>query len=145
MSAKSTPCAPRSQTAVGLTHAGGVVFRKRAASIEYLVVQASQDKSQWVLPKGHIEPGEDPRETAVREVKEETGYWARVVKWIQDLRLDNGASDTATVRFYCMELADNSGEKTKTLLAAGEPQTSMAAAGRCKAVRHVSRDRKALG
>ena len=31
-----------------------------------------------MLPKGHIEPGEDMRHTAVREVREETGVWARV-------------------------------------------------------------------
>ena len=30
-----------------------------------------------MLPKGHIEPGEDPRVTAVREVREETGHWAK--------------------------------------------------------------------
>jgi ADP-ribose pyrophosphatase YjhB (NUDIX family) len=26
------------------------------------------------LPKGHVEPGESPRETALREVREEAGY-----------------------------------------------------------------------
>jgi ADP-ribose pyrophosphatase YjhB (NUDIX family) len=30
-----------------------------------------------VLPKGHIEPGEGPRVTTVREVREETGHWAK--------------------------------------------------------------------
>lgn len=32
----------------------------------------------WSLPKGHIEEGETAEETAVREVKEETGIDARV-------------------------------------------------------------------
>ena len=34
---------------------------------------------RWQLPKGHVEPGEAPPETAVREVREETGVWARVL------------------------------------------------------------------
>src|SRR5262245_50441854 len=86
----------------GLTHAGGVVCRKRGGDVEYLLAQASKNRAQWVLPKGHIEPGEDPRETAVREVKEETGHWARVVGWIDDLKLGADA-DSPVARFYLME------------------------------------------
>jgi 8-oxo-dGTP pyrophosphatase MutT (NUDIX family) len=33
----------------------------------------------WSLPKGHVEPGESPEETAVREVQEETGIRGRVL------------------------------------------------------------------
>lgn len=33
----------------------------------------------WSLPKGHIEPGETPDQTAAREVCEETGIIGRVV------------------------------------------------------------------
>lgn len=33
-------------------------------------------KGEWVFPKGHIEPGEDPVETAIREVAEEAGVQA---------------------------------------------------------------------
>ena len=36
----------------------------------------------WVLPKGTVEPGEDFKETAIREVKEESGVDARIVKYI---------------------------------------------------------------
>src|SRR5215207_5256412 len=89
----------------GLTHAGGVVFCQNGFSDEYLLVQASKDRNQWVLPKGHIEPGEDPKETAVREVKEETGHWARIVWWLGDSRLGTDAN-TSVVRFYLMELVE---------------------------------------
>jgi 8-oxo-dGTP pyrophosphatase MutT (NUDIX family) len=34
----------------------------------------------WSLPKGHIEDGETVEQTAVREVKEETGISARVLR-----------------------------------------------------------------
>jgi hypothetical protein len=55
------------------THAGGVVFRTRWGKAEYLLVEATNDPNQWVLPKGHVEEGEPRRESAVREVHEETG------------------------------------------------------------------------
>lgn len=53
--------------------AGGIVWRKNASTgqIEVLLVQDAKDR--WTIPKGHIEPGETSRETAEREVREETG------------------------------------------------------------------------
>ena len=33
----------------------------------------------WSLPKGHVEEGETPEDTAVREVAEETGITGRVI------------------------------------------------------------------
>lgn len=54
------------------THAGAVVYRETAAGPEFLLVEASRARD-WVIPKGHIEPGESPFQTAVREVREEAG------------------------------------------------------------------------
>ena len=45
---------------------------------EYLLVEASRRRGHWVLPKGHIEPGETPEAAAVREVEEEAGVCAEV-------------------------------------------------------------------
>jgi 8-oxo-dGTP pyrophosphatase MutT (NUDIX family) len=101
-SAKTTEALPRED---GMTHAGGVVFRERENIIEYLLIQANNDRTQWVLPKGHIEPGEDPHETAVREVLEETGYWSRIKQWIADVDFEHG-SQVDKVRFYVMEFVD---------------------------------------
>ena len=36
----------------------------------------------WVLPKGTVEPGEEYTETALREVKEESGVTASIVKYV---------------------------------------------------------------
>lgn len=36
----------------------------------------------WVLPKGTVEAGEEYPETALREVKEETGVQASIVKYV---------------------------------------------------------------
>ena len=89
----------------GLTHAGGVVFRNRGTSAEYLLVTAKSPEKEWVLPKGHIEPYEDPRETAVREVREESGVWANLLQPIDDADLLVGAR-SLLVRFYLMEAVE---------------------------------------
>jgi ADP-ribose pyrophosphatase YjhB (NUDIX family) len=75
-------------TSTGLnpTHAGGVVYRMRGTLPEVLVVTAKLDPSVWVLPKGHIEPGESPDQTAVREVFEEAGVTARIVDFLTTAR-----------------------------------------------------------
>src|SRR3954447_22415155 len=43
-------------------------------------------KGVWALPKGNVDPGESPAETAVREVHEETGVEARLVEKLGDVR-----------------------------------------------------------
>jgi 8-oxo-dGTP pyrophosphatase MutT (NUDIX family) len=40
----------------------------------------------WALPKGAVDPGEDPGATAVREVEEETGARGRLVRKLGDVR-----------------------------------------------------------
>ncbi len=48
--------------------AGGIVINTLSE-----VVVVSQRGDSWSLPKGHVDPGETPREAAEREVREETG------------------------------------------------------------------------
>jgi 8-oxo-dGTP pyrophosphatase MutT (NUDIX family) len=54
--------------------AGGLVVR----SPQILLI-STQSGRRWQLPKGHIEEGETPEQTAVREVREETGVTSRVL------------------------------------------------------------------
>lgn len=84
------------------THAGGIVFRIRNGQAEYLLVEAKRDPKQWVLPKGHIEESEHPRETAVREVHEETGVWARIVGDLSN-RSYSANGNVVTVRYFLMQ------------------------------------------
>ncbi len=58
-----------------LRAAGLIVFRQisRGSPFEYLLLQTSYGEHHWTPPKGHVDPGESDRETAVRETQEEAG------------------------------------------------------------------------
>ena len=67
-------------TTVDETSAGGLVVdpdRRHAVLIGRL---DRHGKLLWSLPKGHIEDGETIEQTAMREVREETGISARVLE-----------------------------------------------------------------
>ncbi len=52
--------------------AGGIVFRRDAAGVpRFLLIRDSY--RHWGFPKGHLEEGETPGATALRETHEETG------------------------------------------------------------------------
>ena len=52
--------------------AGGVIWRRNDRNkIEILLIQDAKDR--WTIPKGHIEEGETAKQTAEREITEETG------------------------------------------------------------------------
>ncbi|WP_194291500.1 NUDIX hydrolase [Cumulibacter manganitolerans] len=55
-----------------LTAAGGLLWRRRAERTEVLLVHRP-GYDDWSLPKGKPDRGENPLQTAVREVTEETG------------------------------------------------------------------------
>lgn len=63
--------------------AGGVIYRRnqKTGDIEILLIQDA--KNRWTIPKGHIEEGETSKETAEREVGEETGLKEiKVLHWL---------------------------------------------------------------
>ncbi|CAF0703559.1 bis(5'-nucleosyl)-tetraphosphatase [Candidatus Methylacidithermus pantelleriae] len=49
---------------------GGVVYRLEGSQPVYLLLRAYKN---WDFPKGLLQPGEKPIETALREISEETG------------------------------------------------------------------------
>lgn len=59
--------------------AGGVVFYQNK------VLLLRKKRGYWVLPKGRIEVGEDVETAALREVKEESGVCADIVKYVGEI------------------------------------------------------------
>jgi 8-oxo-dGTP pyrophosphatase MutT (NUDIX family) len=81
--------------------AGGVVFRGRAPEWQIAVIEPHSElagvtpltrgkkvaqKVVFALPKGLVDPGEKPEQTALREVWEETGLRATPVTKLGDTR-----------------------------------------------------------
>ena len=62
------------------TSSGGVVIYR--GKILALYKSYKNRYEGWVLPKGTVEEGEEYRETALREVKEEAGVDAQIIKYI---------------------------------------------------------------
>lgn len=88
--------------------AGGVVVRGAGSDAEVLLASRRIRSGElvWGLPKGLIEEEEDPEDTAVREVLEETGWRATVRRHLRDIDywfVWGGTRVHKTVRFYLME------------------------------------------
>lgn len=60
--------------------AGGIVINPKGK-----VAVVSQLSGTWSLPKGHVESGERPKQTAVREIFEETGIPSFRLKLVKKL------------------------------------------------------------
>ncbi|GAB3557420.1 hypothetical protein GCM10027444_38010 [Actinopolyspora lacussalsi] len=62
------------------TSAGGLVVDGSWENAAVIGRSDRRGRLLWSLPKGHIETGETPEETAAREVSEETGIIGRVIR-----------------------------------------------------------------
>ncbi|WEV73269.1 NUDIX hydrolase [Bifidobacterium sp. ESL0790] len=58
--------------------AGGLIFDDQQR-VAIIARHSRSGHIEWCLPKGHIEKGETPEQTAVREVHEETGILGEVI------------------------------------------------------------------
>lgn len=65
------------------TTSGGIVFRRSGPDRQLQILLMQDAKNRWTIPKGHVEPNEDPRATAEREIIEETGLKEmKVYDWL---------------------------------------------------------------
>lgn len=65
------------------TTSGGIIFRRNEKSKELEILLIKDAKNRWTIPKGHVEEGEEPKDTARREITEETGLQEmKVMNWL---------------------------------------------------------------
>jgi 8-oxo-dGTP pyrophosphatase MutT (NUDIX family) len=95
--------------------AGGVVWRQGDQGAEVLLCHRTSD-NLWALPKGTPEPGESIEETALREVREETGVHVvaervvgQITYWFS--RPQEGVRYFKTVHHYLMRPIGGSTEE----------------------------------
>ena len=97
--------------------AGGVLVRPAPGGPEVcLILRHRHGEAVWGLPKGHLEPSEDPLDTARREVAEETGWVGDVVQRLGEIRYQFTAPATGrrvekAVTFYLMRCAGSTGRE----------------------------------
>lgn len=90
-----------------LTAAGGVVYRQSGERIE-IVLCGRREPLLWTLPKGTPDRGETIEQTALREVREETGLEVAIVGTVGEIRYwftrsQDGVRCNKTVYHYLME------------------------------------------
>lgn len=84
---------------------GGAVVAIRDGQ-PHVALIATRGKTRWGLPKGAVNQGETAEDAALREVLEETGLTAKIVKPLDTIEYFFRAGDTLIqkrVDFYLME------------------------------------------
>jgi len=78
---------------------GGVVYRRYKGRTEVALIRT---RDKWRLPKGRVEEGEGLQETALREVREESGLEGRVVAKLGDITYwyTNKTKEGETIRIF---------------------------------------------
>lgn len=74
---------PAIEEVVRETTSGGIVFRRNAKTNDLEILLIQDAKNRWTIPKGHVEKDEEPKDTAEREIREETGLQEmNVMNWL---------------------------------------------------------------
>lgn len=93
---------------------GGVIYRNDGGNIEVALI-ATKGGDIWCLPKGIVDKGETSEDTAMREVKEETGLNGRLIDKIGEISYwyfmkEENARCKKTVHYYLMDYISGSTE-----------------------------------
>jgi len=91
--------------------AGGVLWRGDPANPEVALVHRPR-YGDWSLPKGKLDPGEDPLIGALREIVEETGFVARPGRRVGSLRYGT-PEGRKRVRYWACEAVEGNFEASR--------------------------------
>jgi len=93
------------------TTSGGIVFRRHGKTEAVQILLMQDAKNRWTIPKGHVEPGEEPKHTAEREIREETGLQEmKVHSWLGKVNFRYRRNRTLvlmTMHIYLVEAKGN--------------------------------------
>ena len=90
---------------VRIWSAGGVVVRRNTRGLAEVAVCRRENEDLWALPKGTPDGDEQPLETALREVSEETGLEVEVVTDAGTISYSFARSSVSNPRYH--EIADD--------------------------------------
>jgi len=106
---------PTIQEVVRETTSGGIIFRrneKHGGRLEILLIQDA--KNRWTIPKGHVEPDEEPKGTAEREIREETGLQEmKVFNWLGKVNFRYRRGQTLVLMTMHIYLVQGLGDTNK--------------------------------
>ena len=104
MTPPKRPTPPPKRTTRNEHSAGGAVISFRQGE-PFVALIATRGKTRWGLPKGAVSEGETPQQAAIREVREETGLDASIVRLLDTIEYFFRAAGTLIhkkVDFYLM-------------------------------------------
>jgi 8-oxo-dGTP pyrophosphatase MutT (NUDIX family) len=86
---------PDQQKTIREVSAGGIVLHRIEGVWHIAAIEPQRDPDEmaerrgkivWALPKGLVDEGEKPQQTAVREIREETGLEAELLTKLTDIK-----------------------------------------------------------
>jgi len=105
---------PSIQEVVRETTSGGIVFRRNQQNQKLEILLMQDAKNRWTIPKGHVEEGEEPKQTAEREIREETGLQEmKVMNWLGKVNFRYRRGQTLVLMTMHIYLVQGLGDTNK--------------------------------